>query len=67
MVTMWSGSSVFASDFKSHERICTGVCWLIGLRINGEGDLFSSDQEGETWLANENPFDELLEIKKGRH
>lgn len=56
-----------APDFKSREKICTGVRWPIGLRFNGERDLFCTDQEGATWLPNGNPFDELLEIKKGRH
>ena len=31
------------------------------------GDLFATDQEGATWLANGNPFDELLHIQPNRH
>ena len=31
------------------------------------GDLFATDQEGATWLANGNPFDELLHIQPRRH
>jgi len=31
--------------------------------FNREGDLFSTDQEGATWLPNGNPFDELLHIQ----
>ncbi len=54
-------------DFKTREKICTGVRWPIGLRFNSHGDLFCTDQEGATWLPNGNPFDELLLIEKGRH
>jgi putative heme-binding domain-containing protein len=54
-------------DFKSREKICTGVRWPIGLRFNAAGDLFCTDQEGATWLPNGNPLDELLLIEKDRH
>jgi putative heme-binding domain-containing protein len=56
-----------APDFKSREKLCTGVRWPIGLRFNSLGDLFCTDQEGATWLPNGNPFDELLHIERGRH
>ena len=56
-----------APDFKSREKICTGIRWPIALRFNERGDLFCTDQEGATWLPNGNPFDELLVIQKGRH
>ncbi len=56
-----------APDFKSREKLCTGVRWPICLRRNALGDLFCTDQEGATWLPNGNPFDELLWIQKGRH
>jgi putative heme-binding domain-containing protein len=56
-----------APDFKSREKLCTGVRWPIGLRFNEKGDLFCTDQEGATWLPNGNPFDELLHIERGRH
>ncbi len=56
-----------APDFKSREKICTGIRWPIALRFNAAGDLFCTDQEGATWLPNGNPFDELLQIQKGRH
>src|SRR5207344_3316606 len=39
----------------------------VGLRFSGAGDLFCTDQEGATWLANGNPLDELLHIEKGKH
>src|SRR5262249_16332873 len=32
-----------------------------------QGDLFATEQEGATWLANGNPLDELLHIQPGRH
>jgi len=56
-----------APDFKSREKLCTGVRWPIGLRFNANGDLFCTDQEGATWLPNGNPFDELLLIERGKH
>jgi putative heme-binding domain-containing protein len=56
-----------APDFKSREKLCTGVRWPICLRFNEHGDLFCTDQEGATWLPNGNPFDELLVIERGRH
>jgi len=54
-------------DFKSREKLCTGVRWPVGLRFNRHGDLFCTDQEGATWLPNGNPLDELLHIERGRH
>jgi putative heme-binding domain-containing protein len=56
-----------APDFKSRSIVATGIRFPVGLRINAEGDLFATDQEGATWLPNGNPFDELLHIQKGRH
>lgn len=56
-----------APDFKSREIVCTGIRFPVGLRFNRAGDLFCTDQEGATWLSNGNPFDELLQIQKGRH
>ena len=56
-----------APDFKSREKICTGIRWPIALRFNSLGDLFCTDQEGATWLPNGNPYDELLHIQRGRH
>lgn len=56
-----------APDFKSREKICTGIRWPIALGFNEHGDLFCTDQEGATWLPNGNPFDELLNIQRGRH
>lgn len=56
-----------APDFKSREIVATGIRFPVSLRFNRKGDLFCSDQEGATWLANGNPFDELLHVRKGRH
>jgi putative heme-binding domain-containing protein len=56
-----------APDFKSREIVATGIRFPVGIRFNAAGDLFCSDQEGATWLANGNPFDELLHIERGRH
>jgi putative heme-binding domain-containing protein len=54
-------------DFQSREIVATGIRFPVGMRFNKDGDLFCTDQEGATWLANGNPFDELLHIQKGRH
>ncbi len=54
-------------DFSKREVVCTGVRFTVGLAFNRDGDLFATDQEGATWLANGNPFDELLHIQPGRH
>ncbi|HWB09837.1 MAG TPA: ThuA domain-containing protein [Pirellulales bacterium] len=54
-------------DFSDREIFCTGVRFSVGLRFNRAGDLFCTDQEGGTWLANGNPFDELLHLERGRH
>jgi putative heme-binding domain-containing protein len=54
-------------DFTSREIIATGIRFPVGLAFNRLGDLFATDQEGATWLANGNPFDELLHIQTNRH
>lgn len=54
-------------DWKRRDIIATGLRWPVSLAFNAAGDLFCTDQEGATWLANGNPFDELLHIEKGRH
>jgi len=54
-------------DFSKREIVATGVRFTVGLAFNRDGDLFATDQEGATWLANGNPFDELLHIQPGRH
>jgi len=54
-------------DFSKRETVCTGVRFPIGIAFGPEGELFCTDQEGATWLANGNPFDELLHIRAGNH
>ena len=54
-------------DFSKREIVATGVRFTVALAFNRDGDLFATDQEGATWLANGNPFDELLHILPGRH
>ena len=63
-----SGAIIRVSpDFKTHEIVATGIRFPVALRFNSKGDLFATDQEGATWVANGNPFDELLHIQRGRH
>lgn len=54
-------------DFQRRETVCTGIRFPIAMAFHRNGDLFCSEQEGATWLANGNPFDELLHIQPGRH
>ncbi|MGH9360466.1 MAG: PQQ-dependent sugar dehydrogenase, partial [Thermoanaerobaculia bacterium] len=54
-------------DRKRREIVCTGTRFPCTLAFNRHGDLFATDQEGETWLPGGNPLDELLHILPGRH
>ena len=56
-----------SADFRKREIIATGIRFPVALAFNRLGDLFATDQEGATWLANGNPFDELLHIEPNRH
>lgn len=56
-----------SADFSRRETVCTGVRFPIGIAFHPNGDLFCTDQEGATWLANGNPFDELLHIEPNQH
>ena len=49
-------------DWQKREIIGTGVRFPIGFAFNSQGDLFCTEQEGATWLANGNAFDQLLHI-----
>lgn len=49
------------------EIVATGIRFPYALRFNRQGDLFATDQEGETWLPGGNPLDELDHIVPGRH
>jgi len=54
-------------DFSRREVVATGIRAAFGMAFNAAGDLFATDQEGATWMANGNPFDELLHLQPGRH
>lgn len=47
--------------------VATGVRVPVALAFNRAGDLFNTDQEGETWMPNGNPLDELNHIIPGRN
>lgn len=52
---------------KQLETVATGLRVPVALAFNREGDLFNTDQEGETWMPNGNPLDELNHIILGRN
>jgi glucose/arabinose dehydrogenase len=52
---------------KELTTIATGIRVPVALAFNRAGDLFNTDQEGETWMPNGNPFDELNHIVAGRN
>jgi putative heme-binding domain-containing protein len=52
---------------RKREVFCTGTRFPVAMAFNEQGDLFATDQEGATWLANGNPYDELLHLEEGRH
>jgi putative heme-binding domain-containing protein len=52
---------------KKLETVATGLRVPVALAFNGAGDLFNTDQEGETWMPNGNPLDELNHIISGRN
>jgi len=56
-----------APDLSSRTTVCTGIRFPIGMEFDGNKELFVTDQEGATWLPNGNPFDELLQIRPGKH
>jgi putative heme-binding domain-containing protein len=56
-----------APDFSSRKVFCTGIRFPVGLAFDRDGELWATDQEGATWLADGNPFDELLHVQRGRH
>ncbi|MSU36280.1 MAG: hypothetical protein EXS36_14525 [Pedosphaera sp.] len=47
------------------ETLATGIRVPYGLQFNQAGDLFNTDQEGETWMPNGNPLDEFNHIQTG--
>lgn len=54
-------------DDPKLEVLCTGIRVPYALAFNRHGDLFVTDQEGETWLPGGNPLDELNQILSGKH
>jgi len=56
-----------SADRTHRETVATGIRVPYGLAFNRDGDLFMTDQEGETWLPGGNPLDELNHIIAGRH
>ena len=56
-----------SADRKDREVMATGLRFVVGLDFNKHGDLFATDQEGDTWFPGGNPRDELLHIIPGRH
>jgi glucose/arabinose dehydrogenase len=60
-IQKWSVST------KRLETIATGIRVPYTLAFNRRGDLFVTDQEGETWCPGGNPLDELNHIIPGRN
>lgn len=52
---------------KELSTIATGIRVPVALAFNRAGDLFNTDQEGETWMPDGNPLDELNHIVFGRN
>ncbi|MHB8523518.1 MAG: ThuA domain-containing protein [Limisphaerales bacterium] len=52
---------------RTLETVANGIRVPFALRFNQAGDLFCTDQEGETWCPNGNPLDELNHIVPGRN
>lgn len=52
---------------KQLETIATGIRVPYTLAFNRHGDLFMTDQEGETWCPGGNPLDELNHIVPGKN
>jgi glucose/arabinose dehydrogenase len=52
---------------KELETVATGLRVPVALAFTRKGDLFNTDQEGETWMPNGNPLDELNHIIPGRN
>ena len=61
------GSIVRRNPEGKRTTIATGVRFGVAMAFNHLGDLFVTDQEGETWLPGGNPLDELLHIENGKH
>ena len=55
------------SRTKQLSTMANGIRVPVALAFNRAGDLFNTDQEGETWMPNGNPLDELNHIVAGRN
>ena len=60
-IQKWSAST------RQLETIANGIRVPYTLAFNRRGDLFMTDQEGETWCPGGNPLDELNHIITGRN
>lgn len=56
-----------SADFQTRRTYANGLRFNFGLAFNRHGDLFATEQEGATWLANGNAFDELLHVQPKRY
>jgi glucose/arabinose dehydrogenase len=54
-----------SADHKTRETLATGVRFAIGIAFDGHGDLFWTDQEGDTWTKGDH-LDELNVLLPGR-
>ena len=52
---------------KQLTTVANGIRVPYSLAFNRAGDLFNTDQEGETWMPNGNPLDELNRIVPGKN
>ncbi len=57
----------WSAKTKKLETVATGIRVPYHLAFNKAGDLFVTDQEGETWCPNGNPLDELNHIVLGKN
>ena len=57
----------WSAQTKALETLASGIRVPYALSFNRIGDLFVTDQEGETWCPGGNPLDELNHIIPGRN
>ncbi len=57
----------WSPESKTLETVATGIRVPYTLAFNKSGDLFVTDQEGETWCPDGNPLDELNHIVLGKN
>jgi putative heme-binding domain-containing protein len=54
-----------SADYKDRQTMATGVRFAIGIAVNRFGDIFWTDQEGDTWTHG-NHLDELNVLLPGK-